>query len=67
LRPLGLFPPMIRQMYFWECAVLLGIDEVDDSGPAPTATGLHREPVFAEQPTFRAAPAIESPGVIDVG
>lgn len=27
LRPLGLFPPVIREMYVWECAVLLGEDE----------------------------------------
>lgn len=36
-------------MYLWECAVMLGRDELEDAGPANTETGLHREPVFASQ------------------
>lgn len=54
-------------MYLWEAAVILGRDELDASAPAQTATGLQRDPVFAEKPTFRAPAGIkiEVPGVMD--
>lgn len=53
-------------MYLWECAVLLGIDEVDETGPAPTETGLHQEPVFAGSGGFGFG-AVTVEGVGPVG
>lgn len=66
LRPVGLFPPEIRRMELWECAVLLGEDEQQLILPGDVTTAV-TAPTPPEGPLGATLVHLDAVGTPDPG